>query len=302
MLGPPPSFEAAPQRNGCRRGRGGIQLELSRSMRMMGKESMGNNANDNHQQGFPQSHNPQQPLQGAQRQGYGYPEGVPQIRNVRNVEAPSSKVHSGEVPGSKVRSGEVRNGDVHSNNVRGEAAPAPQAVLIKTVEKKKGRGPGFWIPVIIACLAVVACVIFGVISLQDSAGVRDPNVSAGQIEGKTPDEIQAELDRVVEEGMFNIGISGNVKMQNGEEPAKLLIENVPGNRYLMRVTITRDDNGEEIYKSGIIEPNYHIQEVKLDKVLPKGDYKCTAIFEALDPDTEEQVGTAAAQIDIHVYN
>ncbi len=63
--------------------------------------------------------------------------------------------------------------------------------------------------------------------------------------------------------MFQISIASEVTMENGASEAPLQIENVPGNRYLMQVSITQDGTGELLYESGILDPNYHIQTAPL---------------------------------------
>lgn len=166
----------------------------------------------------------------------------------------------------------------------------------------KRRSLAFWVAVAVAVVALIGCVFFAysAFTASPAKGVRDAGMTQGQLQGKTTEQIQAELDRIVEDGMFNITVNGNIQMASGEDEAELMIENVPGNQYLMQVTITRDDTGEAVYTSGIVDPNYHIQTAKLDVVLSAGDYPCTAIFSALDPETEEEVGQAAAKTTIHV--
>ena len=129
---------------------------------------------------------------------------------------------------------------------------------------------------------------------------RDPNAAVGQYEGKTEEEIQAELDKIVDEGMFNISINSTVVMASGKDEAEVRIENIAANHHLMSVEITRDDNGAVLYTSGLIEPGYYIQKVPFDTVLPKGSYTATALFTAYDLDTEQPVGQAAAKIAIEV--
>ena len=131
-------------------------------------------------------------------------------------------------------------------------------------------------------------------------GLRDPNAELGQYEGKSDEEVRAELDRIVEEGMFDISIASTARFADGTSEGALRIENVPGNRYLMRVSITRDDTGEEVYRSGLIEPGTHIQNTRLDVDLDAGVYGCTARFEACDPETEQPIGEAAAKMTIMV--
>ena len=88
-------------------------------------------------------------------------------------------------------------------------------------------------------------------------GARDPNSTVGQYEGKSEAEIQAELDKVVQEGMFNISINPDIRMTSGRAEAELRVENIPANHHLMSVTLSRDDTGEVLYASGLIEPGYH---------------------------------------------
>lgn len=173
--------------------------------------------------------------------------------------------------------------------------------MAQETTKKKNK---LLIIVIVLLLAVVALLLF-LLLRRDGAenrppAMRDANATMGQYEGKTDEEIQEELNRIVEEGMFNISINPEITMASGDSEAELRIENVPGNRYLMSVSITLDDTGEVIYTSGLIEPNYHIQTAPLNVALKKGTYTATAVFTALDPDTEAEVGTAAAKITIQV--
>ncbi|WP_165061981.1 hypothetical protein [Adlercreutzia sp. ZJ154] len=165
---------------------------------------------------------------------------------------------------------------------------------------KRKRGAGFWIGIVVAILALIAAAILAYFMLFSGDGRGARSGTAGQLEGKTPEEVQAEIDRVVEEGMFNISIASVVEFQDGTSEGEFKIENVPNNPYLMRVVITREDTGEQVYETGIIEQNFHIQSDKLDVDLAKGQYPCVATFYALDPETEEEVGSAAAQITINV--
>ncbi|WP_165253965.1 flagellar protein FliS [Adlercreutzia sp. ZJ304] len=164
---------------------------------------------------------------------------------------------------------------------------------------KKKKPASFWIAIIVALLCVVlACIV--ALSMCNTKGERSGD--KGQLTNKTQEEIQAELDRTVEEGMFNISVASVVEFEDGTSEGEFRIENVPGNRYLMQVVITLDDTGEEVYRTGIIEPDHHIQKDTLDKDLDPGTYAATAKFLALDPETEEEIGQAAAKISLVVHN
>lgn len=151
---------------------------------------------------------------------------------------------------------------------------------------------------VLAAAALGALALFGPGGLED--GFFDDRAKEGQAPYKSAEEAQAELDRVVEEGMFGISIASVIPFADGASEGTAYIENVPGNRYLMRVELVRDDTGETVYASGLIEPNSHIQRAPLAMRLEEGTYACTAVFTAVDPETEAAVGTAAAAVEVAV--
>lgn len=129
----------------------------------------------------------------------------------------------------------------------------------------------------------------------------DVDARAGQAPWKSQEEMQAELDRVVEEGMFDIAIAATIEFPSGSgEEGLALIENVPGNRYDMRVAVTLDDTGEELYRSGLIAPGSYIESIGLSRELAPGTHEATAVFEAVDAETHAAVGKAAAKVELVV--
>ena len=130
----------------------------------------------------------------------------------------------------------------------------------------------------------------------------DQNVEYGQLETKTKEEIQDELDRVIEQNMFNVSINATPEFINGSSEGELCIENIPGNHFLMSVKITLDETGETIYQTGLIKPNYHITKAKLNRVLPKGEYPATATFTAHDMETGDVEGNVNIQMTIYIDN
>lgn len=137
---------------------------------------------------------------------------------------------------------------------------------------------------------------------QNDAALLESGVKAkiGQLEDKSNDEIEATLDEIIEEGNLSININANPVFPTGDSAGTLMIENHPNNHYNMRVSITLDDTGEEIYNSGLMPINSHIDEDVLSAALDAGDYDATATFVAYDVDTDAEVGRAAAKIKISV--
>lgn len=140
-------------------------------------------------------------------------------------------------------------------------------------------------------------------------GKREAAALQGSIDQMTEEEIQQALNNIVEEGMFRITIASDIiAYENGE--ADLCIENKLQNRYVMQVTLytleTDEITGEtiqnEIYCTDFIDPGYYIEYDTFDTPLEPGEYDALALFTAFYADTEEIVGTAGAQVKIHVLS
>ncbi len=114
------------------------------------------------------------------------------------------------------------------------------------------------------------------------------DVLQGEIDWNQPKasrDLQAEIDRAVEQGMFNVFMNTNIIFQDGNSKGNVMIQNVNTNLYPMYVEIYNND--DLLYKSDIIEPGYKIEEAKLDTLLSKGIYDCVAYFYITDSDKEE---------------
>lgn len=124
----------------------------------------------------------------------------------------------------------------------------------------------------------------------------DTEAMAGRINRMSEEEIQEELNRVVEEGMFNISISSAIIFdpETGEGAAN--IENIAANHYHMQVDIYLDDTDELVYSSKLIQPGYSIENIRLNRELEPGQYAATAIFSAITQEEMQLFGTAGAQI------
>ena len=168
--------------------------------------------------------------------------------------------------------------------------------------EQKGSRKRAAVIAIICALAAIAIWLLVWLFACNGASLFDQNAQDGQAPYKSAEEMQAELDRVVEEGMFNISIASSIQFDEGTSSGTAYIENVPGNHYLMKVAITDDETGEVLYESGVLKPNQFIESIVLTRDLDQGTYPATATFTALDEVTHEEVGQAAAKIAINVLN
>ena len=130
----------------------------------------------------------------------------------------------------------------------------------------------------------------------------DTDAMAGRIQTMTEEEIQEELNRVVEEGMFNISIASAIVFESPDAQGEARIENVAANNYHMQVDIILDESGETVYSSKLIQPGYSIEHIKLSEKLEPGEYEATAIFSAITKEEMQLFGTAGAQIKLYVLD
>ena len=55
-----------------------------------------------------------------------------------------------------------------------------------------------------------------------------------------------------------------------------------------------------LFRSGGLKPDSYIEKIALSQDLDAGSYAATATFHALDPDTLDEVGQAAAKVTLNV--
>lgn len=158
--------------------------------------------------------------------------------------------------------------------------------------------------VIILLLSLSALLLWNIFGNNDDSLLQDAvNAELGQLDGKSKEEIEAELNRVVEEGSMHISINTKPVFKDGKSKGDLKIENSPANHYTQEIIITVDKTGKEIYRSGLLKPNHHIQTDKLKVDLKKGEYDCTATFVAYDTklkDEPMEIGRLKAEIEVKV--
>lgn len=129
----------------------------------------------------------------------------------------------------------------------------------------------------------------------------DTTVSDEVSDAETESKVN-NLNKQVEDGMITMSMNANPAFEDGSAKGNLLIENDKSNKHPQVIQIYRDDTKELIYTSSMIPVGKYINEDALDVKLPKGEYKCTAYFNAVDENTGEKLGTSGANITIHILN
>jgi len=177
-----------------------------------------------------------------------------------------------------------------------EIRDEPQSQEQNNKKKKRNKIITFIIMLLLLLLLLTRC-------CSSCSNLSPSDISQGAIEWNQPRasrDLQAEIDKAVEQGMFNVFMNTNVVFKDGQSKGNMMIQNIETNRYPMYVEIYHDNT--LLYKSDIIEPGYKIEEAKLDTPLSKGTYDCTAYFYVTDNNKEEVQNKIGLNIKITVNN
>ena len=162
-----------------------------------------------------------------------------------------------------------------------------------TGEKKLQKGSLLLVLLIIFLLLVIGFLAWRLLfPATDARYQADTEAVEGLIPGRSPEEIEALLNQIVEEGMFNVSINGQITVGT-DRKGDVCIENIAANHYLMQVDIVvKDSAGTEtaVYSSGVLAPGYSIENGTFQILPPVGTVDAVAIFTALDQDTMGEVG------------
>lgn len=160
---------------------------------------------------------------------------------------------------------------------------------------------------LLVCL-VILLTIFGILGYQKFSN-RPKELVAGSLlpsvtDAKkiSPKELKKLADKKVDETKFTLTIYPDAYFDSGDSEGKLYIKNEPHNYYPIAVQLLEDDSKELLYDSGAIHPGYGIENVTLNKKLPKGTHKATAKVSIFDPETKQYQGQTEAAVNINIKN
>lgn len=179
----------------------------------------------------------------------------------------------------------------------------------KQEEKKQGSNK-ITIGIILALIVLIILLLLRGCGLGPTGGegngkpvfdlTQDSNVAYGDRETMTTEEIQAELNKQVADGMINISMNLNPIFANGGADGNLLIVNEKINKHPQVIEIYRKGTEELLYKSGAIPVGGRVDYGKLLVDLDAGEYDCIAYFNSINENTGELLGKAGAEVKITV--
>lgn len=128
-------------------------------------------------------------------------------------------------------------------------------------------------------------------SYQDSSVNWRQELAAGTGQEQVRDLRNQELAK----NMQYVSINRTLRFSQGSAAAQADISVDARSDFGCVVTILRDATGEQLYKSGVIDPGHYISQIHLDSSLRDGYYPCTAVWSYYG-DGDEYVGETAWKV------
>lgn len=129
----------------------------------------------------------------------------------------------------------------------------------------------------------------------------DSSIILGEAKEGSVREKYEQMEKEAKENSIGIKMNIEVVLENGDSEGNALIENPATNTKSFVVSIILEDTQEEVYRSGLIPPNSHIDNIKLNTYLEKGKYPAIAYYEVYN-DAGEKTGETGINFNINVLN
>lgn len=159
-------------------------------------------------------------------------------------------------------------------------------------KKSEGRGKRIAI-IIIVVLAIVCIAVGGYMMWKSQQPVTDPGATIQTYDGKSVKEIQDELNRQAEESRMTISVAPKVELKDGK--ARVNVVNTNDNKF--NQTFTLEQDGKEIYKSGIIKSGEKVEWCDADGL--KAGTNATITVQAVDKESGKPSGNPQS-VDVEV--
>lgn len=110
-----------------------------------------------------------------------------------------------------------------------------------------------------------------------------------------------ELERQADESTIRIQINARPEVSSGTSTCNLMIGNPVENQGNLKINVTLDATGEDIFQSEELKPGERIPYVTLNVVPKPGEHPATATFTVVSKEGGEPIGAVDAGLLLVVY-
>jgi hypothetical protein len=158
--------------------------------------------------------------------------------------------------------------------------PTPQA---QAPPPKSGLQTKHIVLILGAVLIVAAAVVTVVLLTRPAPAPPADTGGSRVITEANVDEIDAEIQAKVDDGMFATWMNMSWHFPNGKSASdNAIMGNSEGNHYPFWFDLARSDTGEIIYTSGLIRVGTQLKEIILEKSVPAGTYDAVVTIHMVD--------------------
>ncbi|KEI53238.1 hypothetical protein P742_0102560 [Enterococcus faecium UC8668] len=121
------------------------------------------------------------------------------------------------------------------------------------------------------------------------------NLNSGDqsfIKDMSEEELRDFLQDQADEDYVRLKLDTTMRFDTSDKPGSVNIQNPPSNEYAIEVTTYIEGEDDEIYISGVIQPEQYVSEGKLLRKVAKGTYKTISTVQFLDSE-KNVVGTSS---------
>lgn len=150
--------------------------------------------------------------------------------------------------------------------------------------------------VLLALLLLLACGVawFYLAPVPDDDDI-ERNIVVGSVLGDDAAPVRAEG-----EATAAFSINSVMRFESPSSKGYIYFENPEGNGKYLSLVLVRDDTGQTVYETGLLQPGTYVEQDALDAMLPYGEYACTAQVSAYRIPDKTPLGTVAAAVTVKV--
>lgn len=193
---------------------------------------------------------------------------------------------------------EPRNNEITLDDAATSATPSNET------EEKKSRKKRWIILLLLLLLLLGAGAFIGFKLIQPSVEVDTPSVAvmpdmdANAKDLGTREELEEAMQQEADSAYFTLQVNPEATFSSKTGEGTFELINPTTNTYPISFTITLDESGEELYRSGSVMPGQQITGITLDTKLAPGTYDATVSVSIYNDSTHEQEGETQAKIDL----
>lgn len=161
--------------------------------------------------------------------------------------------------------------------------------------EEPSRGRRRWAVLLVLLLLIVCAIAWFCLAPAPDDDDIERNIVVGSVLEGDSAPVRAESETTAA-----FSINSVMRFDSPSSKGYIYFENPEGNGKYLGLALVRDDTGQTIYQTGLLQPGTYVEQDSLDAMLPYGEYTCTAQVSAYRIPDKTPLGTVAAAVTVKV--